>query len=172
MLQMQCPTSWCEPSILSTTTPLLHTLTARIEMTATGPPGVPAPKVVNFGDNDAAAENQPSQFLLFRGLDHSVTEELLARGVAKLYRPSGNSDNAPTNNSKKGSKVASTTGDSNLGAREGSIRRVLLVRDRRTNESWGYGFAEFAVVMVCPFIPRHALVLPYLTLKFRTRKRP
>lgn len=44
--------------------------------------------------------------------------------------------------------MASTTGDSNLGAREGSIRRVLLVRDRRSNESWGYGFAEFATVQV------------------------
>lgn len=48
--------------------------------------------------------------------------------------------------------MASTTGDSNLGAREGSIRRVLLVRDRRTNESWRYGFAEFATVQVCVFI--------------------
>jgi hypothetical protein len=32
--------------------------------------------------------------------------------------------------------------------REGSLRRVLLVRDRRTNESWGYGFAEFAGITV------------------------
>jgi RNA recognition motif-containing protein len=103
--------------------------------------------VVNNGDNDAAPENQPSQFLLFRGLDSSVTEELFAKGAAKLYRPtSGNNDNA-SNNPKKGGKVASTTGDSNLGAREGSIRRVLLVRDRKTNESWRYGFAEFANVM-------------------------
>lgn len=42
--------------------------------------------------------------------------------------------------------MASTTGDSNLGARDGSIRRVLLVRDRRSNESWRYGFAEFATI--------------------------
>ena len=141
---------------LLTAATLLPTLTSRTEMTSTGPPGAPAPKVANFGDNDVAPESQPSQFLLFRGLDHSVTEELLARGVAKLYRPPGNNDNsAPNNNSKKGSKVASTTGDSNLGAREGSIRRVLLVRDRKTNESWGYGFAEFAAVLVCSFIPSY-----------------
>jgi hypothetical protein len=115
-----------------------------------GPPGVPAPKVVNNGDNDAALENQPSQFLLFRGLESSVTEELLAKGVAKLYRPAGGSADGPSsNNQKKGAKVASTTGDANLGAREGSIRRVLLVRDRRTNESWRFGFAEFANVLVC-----------------------
>jgi len=116
-------------------------------MVPVGPPGVPIPKVVNNGDNDAAPENQPSQFLLFRGLDSSVTEELFARGAAKLYRPTSSSNDSASNNSKKGAKVASTTGDSNLGAREGSIRRVLLVRDRKTNESWHYGFAEFANVM-------------------------
>ncbi|KAJ5153143.1 uncharacterized protein N7482_009621 [Penicillium canariense] len=120
----------------------------RPEVAPTGPPGVPAPKVVNNGDNDAAPENQPSQFLLFRGLESSVSEELLAKGVAKLYRPSaGSNDIVSSNNPKKGAKVASTTGDSNLGAREGSIRRVLLVRDRKTNDSWRFGFAEFANVM-------------------------
>ncbi|KAJ5377558.1 uncharacterized protein N7496_004967 [Penicillium cataractarum] len=118
------------------------------EMMPAGPPGVPIPKVVNNGDNDAAPENQPSQFLLFRGLESSVTEELLAKGVAKLYRPTGgNNDGPSSNNQKKGAKVASTTGDANLGAREGSIRRVLLVRDRNTNESWRFGFAEFANVL-------------------------
>ncbi|KAL4924519.1 putative G-patch domain protein [Aspergillus undulatus] len=108
-----------------------------------GPPGIAAPRVENHGDNDAAPENQPSQFLLFRGLETSVTEELLAKGVAKLYRP--NSEGT-SGNQKKGAKVASTTGDSNLGARDGSIRRVLLVRDRKSNESWRYGFAEFATI--------------------------
>ncbi|KAJ5594380.1 uncharacterized protein N7459_000588 [Penicillium hispanicum] len=119
----------------------------RPEMAPAGPPGVPAQKVVNSGDNDAAPENQPSQFLLFRGLESSVTEELFARGVAKLYRPlSGNTDGG-SSNQKKGGKIASTTGDANLGARDGSIRRVLLVRDRKSDESWRYGFAEFANVM-------------------------
>ncbi|KAH2518227.1 hypothetical protein KXW70_002866 [Aspergillus fumigatus] len=110
-----------------------------------GPPGIAAPKVENNGDNDAAPDNQPSQFLLFRGLEASVTEELLAKGVAKLYRPTPGSSGS-SENQRKGAKVASTTGDSNLGARDGSIRRVLLVRDRKTNESWRYGFAEFATV--------------------------
>ncbi|KAL4873553.1 hypothetical protein BDV12DRAFT_80616 [Aspergillus spectabilis] len=109
-----------------------------------GPPGIAAPRVDNNGDNDAAPEHQPSQFLLFRGLEASVTEELLAKGVAKLYRP--NSSEGTSGTQRKGAKVASTTGDSNLGAREGSIRRVLLVRDRRSNESWRYGFAEFATI--------------------------
>ncbi|KAI2786498.1 hypothetical protein POX_g08884 [Penicillium oxalicum] len=118
------------------------------EIIPVGPPGVPPPKIANNGDNDAAPDSQPSQFILLRGLESSVTEELLAKGVAKLYRPTAGNNDAPTSASqKKGAKVASTTGDSNLGAREGSIRRVLLVRDRKTNESWRFGFAEFANVL-------------------------
>ena len=102
---------------------------------------------MNNGDNDASPDNTPSQFLLLRGLEPSVTEEILARGVAKLYKPGANS-NQPAQSSKKGAKVASTTGDSNLGAKEGSLRRVLLVRDRKTNDSWRFGFAEFGTVEV------------------------
>ncbi|KAF7717040.1 Uncharacterized protein PECH_003142 [Penicillium ucsense] len=118
------------------------------EILPAGPPGVPPAKLVNNGDNDAAPDNQPSQFILLRGLESSATEELLAKGVSKLYRPSaGNNEASASGNQKKGAKVASTTGDSNLGAREGSIRRVLLVRDRKTNESWRFGFAEFANVL-------------------------
>lgn len=106
-------------------------------------------RAVNTGDNDVSPDGTPSQFLLFRGLEPSVTEEVLAKGVAKLYKPAANSQSqAAVAASKKGAKVASTTGDSNLGARDGSIRRVLLVRDRRSNESWRYGFAEFATVEV------------------------
>ncbi|QKX63813.1 uncharacterized protein TRUGW13939_10984 [Talaromyces rugulosus] len=99
-------------------------------------------RVVNIGDNDVAADNTPSQFLLFRGLDGSVTEELFSKGVTKLYKPANSEDQSCS----KKAKVASTTGDSNLGARDGSLRRVLLIRDRQSNESWKFGFAEFATV--------------------------
>ncbi|KLJ13854.1 hypothetical protein EMPG_11236 [Blastomyces silverae] len=112
------------------------------------PPGIAnPPRVANHGDNDVAPDGTPSQFILLRGLEASVTEELLAKGVAKLYKPTpGSEGHGAATAAKKGAKVASTTGDSNLGAREGSIRRVLLIRDRRSNESWKYGFAEFATV--------------------------
>ncbi|KAK2829846.1 hypothetical protein FQN49_007197, partial [Arthroderma sp. PD_2] len=107
-------------------------------------------RVANNGDNDVSTDGTPSQFILFRGLESSVTEEVLAKGVAKLCKQSKSTSaqagSSGVGGAKKGSKVASTTGDSNLGAREGSIRRILLVRDRRTNESWKYGFAEFATV--------------------------
>lgn len=109
------------------------------------------PQYMNSGDSDAHPNGAPSQFLLIRGLEPSVTEDLLAKGVAKLYKP-GRRQSPPATSSKKGNaKVASTTGDANLGAKEGSLRRVLLVRDRRSNESWRYGFAEFGTIDVCYF---------------------
>lgn len=109
------------------------------------PESIAPTKAANIGDNDAAPDNVPSQFLLFRGLEHSVSEELFAKGAAKLNKPSGSSSQSTQQSSKK-AKVASTTGDTNLGAKERTLRRVLLVRDRKTNESWRYGFAEYASI--------------------------
>lgn len=111
----------------------------------------PKAEFVNSGDSDVSTDGTPSQFLLLRGLEPTVSEELLAKGAAKLYKPSANAVPAPPQ-SKKGAKVASTTGDANLGAREGSLRRVLLVRDRRSRDSWRYGFAEFASVEVSSMV--------------------
>lgn len=117
-----------------------------LDMAALGLATKPS-EFLNSGDSDASPNGTPSQFLLFRGLEPTVTEDLLAKGVAKLYKPSRKT--SPQANSKKsGAKVVSTTGDTNLGAKEGSLRRVLLVRDRRSNESWRYGFAEFGTVDV------------------------
>ena len=112
------------------------------------PASARAPKIANVGDNDASPDNTPSQFLLLRGLEPSVSEELLAKGVAKLYKPLGAASQSKSNPapSKKGAKVASTTGDANLGAKEGTLRRILLVRDRKSNDSWRFGFAEFSTV--------------------------
>ncbi|KAL8842059.1 MAG: hypothetical protein Q9170_000662 [Blastenia crenularia] len=103
--------------------------------------------VLNSGDSDVSPDGSPSQFLLLRGLEPTVTEDLLAKGVSKLYKPSRQASPPATSSSKRNNaKVASSTGDANLGAKEGSLRRVLLVRDRRSDESWRYGFAEFATV--------------------------
>ncbi|KAI4118238.1 MAG: hypothetical protein LQ345_001680 [Seirophora villosa] len=123
--------------------------TPQIDMsTFAGPPAARQQPLMNSGDSDASPDGSPSQFLLLRGLEPTVTEDLLAKGVSKLYKPSRQpSPPAATSNAKKNNaKVASTTGDANLGAKEGSLRRVLLVRDRRTTDSWRYGFAEFATV--------------------------
>ncbi|MCJ1452255.1 hypothetical protein MMC28_002597 [Mycoblastus sanguinarius] len=119
----------------------------QIDMTTYGQGATTKPQYMNSGDSDALPNGAPSQFLLIRGLEPTVTEDLLAKGIAKLYKP-GRRPSPPTATASKKSnaKVASTTGDANLGAKEGSLRRVLLVRDRRSNESWRYGFAEFATI--------------------------
>lgn len=105
-------------------------------------------KPANVGDNDTSPDNTPSQFLLLRGVEPSVSEELFAKGVAKLNKPAPSTQQAQQEqqSAKKGAKVASTTGDANLGAKEGTLRRVLLARDRRTNDSWRFGFAEYASI--------------------------
>ena len=120
-----------------------------IDMATFNPSVAAKPQYMNSGDSDASPNGTPSQFLLIRNLEPTVTEDLLAKGVAKLYKPGRRSSPPAASASKKNtSKVASTTGDANLGAKEGSLRRVLLVRDRRNNESWRYGFAEFATIEV------------------------
>ena len=113
---------------------------------------VKASEFLNSGDSDASPDGAPSQFLLLRNLEPTVTEDLLAKGVAKLYKPSSGTAPSTIVNKKSNSKVASTTGDANLGAKDGSLRRVLLVRDKQSNESWRYGFAEFASVDVSVYI--------------------
>lgn len=118
-------------------------------MVAFGGPASSKPQQINSGDSDTSPNGQPSQFLLIRNLEPTVTEDLLAKGMAKLYKPGRKPSPPTTISSKKGNaKVASTTGDSNLGAKFETLRRVLLVRDRRSNESWRYGFAEFATIDV------------------------
>ena len=95
------------------------------------------------GDHDASPN--PSQFLLFRSLEAGVTEELLAKAVTKLFR---NTPSPPPSEGlpNKKPKIASTSGDNSLGAKAGTLRRVLLVRNRKDDASWKYGFAEFATV--------------------------
>ncbi|CAZ84419.1 unnamed protein product [Tuber melanosporum] len=104
--------------------------TPKSELSVTGTLTHPTPThFTNDGERDMAA-SPPSQFLLFRNLESSVNEELLAKGALKLTIP--NSETPET----------SKTGP--IGAKESSLKRILLVRDRKTNESWRYGFAEFS----------------------------
>ncbi|RDW61454.1 hypothetical protein BP5796_11346 [Coleophoma crateriformis] len=95
------------------------------------------------GDSDASPDSTASQFVLLRGLEPGVTEELLAKGVSKLYKVKADPASTEPPMPKK-TKIASTvSNDASLGAKPGSLRRVLLVRDRKSNDSWRYGFAEF-----------------------------
>ena len=99
------------------------------------------------GETDECPQQIPSQFIVVRDLESSVTEEVLAKGVMKLFVES---DPAPAEGSKptanKLKSTAPTNSTAGLGASPGSLRRIFLTRDRRSNESWRYGFAEFATV--------------------------
>jgi hypothetical protein len=113
----------------------------------------PKADLINNGDSDVSVDSTPSQFLLFRGLEPSLSEELFAKGVAKLYK----SYEQPNDQSKKGdAKVVSTTSSAQFGAQDGSIKRVFIVRGRDSNDSCRYGFAEFHSVEVrCWTCPNH-----------------
>lgn len=95
------------------------------------------------GETDEDPQQMPSQYLVIRDLEASVTEEVLARGVMKLFREE--TTKAPTGTHKLKS-TAPGSNTANLGAKPGSLRRVFLIRNRKSNESWRYGFAEFATV--------------------------
>jgi RNA recognition motif-containing protein len=97
------------------------------------------------GDSDASPDDTASQFILLRGLEPGVNEELLAKGVSKLYKTKPSPSPSDSQAAKK-TKISSTTNDASLGAKDGSLRRVLLIRDRKTNDSWRFGFAEFNTV--------------------------
>ncbi|KAF3765030.1 hypothetical protein M406DRAFT_258757, partial [Cryphonectria parasitica EP155] len=96
------------------------------------------------GETDECPQQIPSQYLVVRGLDPTITEELFAEGVKKLYveaRPEMKKD---TQNKLK--STAPTVRTASLGARPDSLRRVFLVRDKKTDEAMRYGFAEFATL--------------------------
>lgn len=99
------------------------------------------------GSTDECPQQIPSQFIVIRDLEASVTEEVLAKGVMKLFvdtEPPPTKEPKSTPNKLK--STAPTNSTAGLGASPGSLRRVFLIRDKRSNESWRYGFAEFATV--------------------------
>jgi hypothetical protein len=132
------------PSFVSSSGFMVKPRTHRFADYNAGPP--PILQYTNTGDSDVSPDATPSQFLLLTGLNTSVTEELLAKGAAKLYKIADSSISEAAR--KAGAKVVSTTATTNFGAQEGSIKRVFVVRDRKSDESWRYGFVEFHSVEV------------------------
>ncbi|KAK3990287.1 putative RNA-binding protein [Cladorrhinum sp. PSN332] len=99
------------------------------------------------GETDECPQQLPSQYVVIRGLDRPVSAEVLAKGVMKLFVENLPTPKEPTTTStNKLKSTAPTNSTVGLGAKPGSLRRVFLMRDRKTNESWRYGFAEFATV--------------------------
>ena len=76
----------------------------------------------NHGEKDGAKDDRPNPILLVRGLKESVTESIFAKGMEKLYAGFDNESG---------------------GATPKSIYRVLIIRDRRTEQRMGYGFVQY-----------------------------
>jgi hypothetical protein len=120
---------------------------------------------VAVGDTDVS--NDPTPFVLVRSLQPRVTEQLLANGIAKLYRSAEKQAPQPASKSESALQVtATTTSTGNVGATEGSIKRAFIVRDRRNNRSQGFGLVEFHSVEVSQIhqnCPVHSLIHPGCT---------
>lgn len=99
------------------------------------------------GETDECPQNSPSQIILIRELEPSVNEEILAKGISKLFIEEKSNNPSPKKDTpNKLKSTAPTANTANLGARPGSLRRVYLMRDRKTNEPMRYGFGEFATL--------------------------
>jgi RNA-binding protein 5/10 len=98
------------------------------------------------GETDQDPQQMRSQYVVVRGLDSAVDEEVLAKGIEQLYvDTAAPSKDAGENSAKpKLKSTAPTKSTTGLGARPHSLRRVFLMRDRRNDVTWKYGFAEFA----------------------------
>ncbi|GME39918.1 Rna-binding protein [Neofusicoccum parvum] len=105
-------------------------------------------------EHDAAFDGQHTQFLLVSGLHMSTDEKALAEGLAQLYKAdedtsaaTGPSQPAPgaglRSTGLKPTGLKPTSVPRNPGAKKDSLKRVFLIREKRSRLSCGYGLAEF-----------------------------
>ncbi|KAI1359103.1 hypothetical protein F5Y08DRAFT_332584 [Xylaria arbuscula] len=98
------------------------------------------------GQSDECPQQTPSQFVVIRGLAPSTNETTLAAGVKKLYM---SKEDEPKQTASVPTKLRSTAPIGNthgLGAKAGSLIRVFMVRDKMSEISCNYGFAEFSTL--------------------------
>lgn len=98
------------------------------------------------GKSDECPQQTPSQFLVIRNLPPSVSETTLATGVKKLYVAKEEEPKQPANAPTKLKSTAPVGNTSGLGAKPGSLARVFIIRDRYSDASCRYGFAEFSTI--------------------------
>jgi RNA-binding protein 5/10 len=96
-----------------------------------------------YGDQSDTAV---TPILVVRGLEPNVNESVLAKGIQKLFKSASNPTSGVPKNAT--TKLTSTTNPANLGAKDGSLHRVLLIRDKKSDTSWRFGFAEFFSIQV------------------------
>ena len=96
-----------------------------------------------YGDQ---SETAVTPVLVVRGLEPNVNESVLAKGIQKLFKSASNASNGAPKNTT--TKLTSTTNPANLGAKDRSLHRVLLIRDKRSDVTLRFGFAEFFSIQV------------------------
>ncbi|EME39006.1 hypothetical protein DOTSEDRAFT_160857 [Dothistroma septosporum NZE10] len=93
------------------------------------------------GDSDVSPDGTPLQILLVRGLKNNVDEALLSKGLDKLYLDDDQQEQA--NQPPAIALPGAQSKPSPPGAAPQSLKRVFVIRDRVTEKSLGYGFAEY-----------------------------
>ncbi|ETS77660.1 hypothetical protein PFICI_09722 [Pestalotiopsis fici W106-1] len=96
------------------------------------------------GNSDECPQQTASQFLVVRNLPPSISETVFANGIKKLYVDKEEEPKQPAGAPVKLKSTAPVGNTSGLGAKPGSLSRVFLIRDRYTDATCRYGFAEFA----------------------------
>jgi RNA-binding protein 5/10 len=98
------------------------------------------------GQSDECPQQTPSQFIVVRGLAPSSNETVLAAGMKKLYMSKEDEPKQPPGMPTKLRSTAPTGNTHGLGARPGSLVRVFIVREKSSEISCNYGFAEFSTL--------------------------
>ncbi|KAI1374889.1 hypothetical protein F4677DRAFT_145928 [Hypoxylon crocopeplum] len=98
------------------------------------------------GKSDECPQQTPSQFLVIRDLASSVTETILAAEMKKLYVAKGDEPKQSSSTPNKLKSTAPIGNTSGLGAKPGSLVRVFMIRERYSDISCNYGFAEFSTL--------------------------
>ncbi|KAL0261618.1 hypothetical protein SLS55_003048 [Diplodia seriata] len=96
--------------------------------------------------HDSTHDGQHTQFLLVSGLDPSTGEKALAEGLIRLYKADGDAVDPPQPSAGAGLRSTAlkpTSVPRNPGAKKDSLKRVFLIREKRSGCSCGYGLAEF-----------------------------
>ncbi|KAM0807613.1 putative RNA-binding protein [Seiridium cardinale] len=96
------------------------------------------------GKSDECPQQTVSQFLVIRNLPPSISETVFANGIKKLYLAKDEEPKQPAGAPLKLKSTAPVGNTSGLGAKPGSLARVFVIRDRYSDASCRYGFAEFS----------------------------
>ncbi|KAM3421989.1 hypothetical protein BST61_g2366 [Cercospora zeina] len=109
------------------------------------------------GDADVSLDGKPLQILLLRGFKANISEGVVSKGLEKLYQDESHAQQdatvpPPGLPSGAGGPLAAALATLPLkplplpGAMPGSLKRVFVIRDRETDKSLSYGFAEYHTV--------------------------